>query len=85
MDYIDFTISIVYYTKTTCLTTEAVLQLVNLDALGRDEDDGRQQYNQLHLLLDCGHSWRLGKDKRFYKERSEVIRTAYCEAVYLQL
>ena len=67
------------------LTTETIFQLVNLDALGRDEDDGRQQYNQLHLLLDCGHSWRLGKDKRFYKERSEVIRTAYCSAVYLQL
>ena len=37
--------------KTTCLTTEAVLQLVNLDALGRDEDDGGQEDNELHLVL----------------------------------
>ena len=33
------------------LTTETIFQLVNLDALGRDEDDSRQQHDQLHLLL----------------------------------
>ena len=40
-----------YRMETRCLTTEAVLQLVNLDALGRDEDDGGQEDNELHLVL----------------------------------
>ena len=33
------------------LTAEAVLQLVDLDALGGDEDDGGEEYDELHLVL----------------------------------
>ena len=43
------------------LTTETIFQLVNLDALGRDEDDGRQQYNQLHVLLRLWTQLNAGK------------------------
>ena len=33
------------------LTTETIFQLLNLDAPDREEENGRQQYNQLHFLL----------------------------------
>ena len=43
------------------LTTETIFQLVNLDALGRDEDNGGKQDNQLHLLLRLWTQLRAGK------------------------
>ena len=33
------------------LTAESVLQLVDLDALGGDEDNRGEEYDELHLVL----------------------------------